>query len=199
MEDSQENFKPFIAHIVCIDKDFNIGVHSKDTNEHIMPWGRAVKTDLKRFKELTENNIIIMGTNTYHSIGKILPNRINIIVSASTYKYTDSNTYYVRYTLEEALDLADALAHQNQCNIFIIGGSSIYRQTEHIIDRAYITLIDTSYTHRPFKFSNYEFIKYDSDYIEDFKLVSKEAVKEQYFVPEILFTVWERVDKTSQE
>ena len=192
-------FVPTIAHIVCFDKGLNIGVVDKDTNQYYMPWGHTLKGDLKRFKELTQNNIVIMGTNTYKSIGKPLPNRINIIVSASTYKYTDSNTYFVRFTLEEALDLADALAHQHQCNIFIIGGSSIYRQTEHIIDRAYITLLDTSYTHRPFKFSNYEFIKYNSDYIENFKLISKETIKDQYFVPEILFTVWERDDQTLQE
>ena len=37
--------------------------------------------DLKRFKELTFNHIIIMGQKTYESIGKPLPNRTNIIIS----------------------------------------------------------------------------------------------------------------------
>ncbi|MDN5423758.1 MAG: dihydrofolate reductase, partial [Chryseobacterium sp.] len=38
-------------------------------------------TDLKHFKDLTSGHPIIMGRNTYESIGKALPNRTNIVIS----------------------------------------------------------------------------------------------------------------------
>ena len=70
-----------------------------------MPWN--LPKDLKHFKEKTENNIVIMGRKTHESIGKILPNRINIVVS-TTKKYNDINLYSA-LSLEEAIDIAHDL------------------------------------------------------------------------------------------
>ena len=42
-----------------------------------IPW--KIKGEQKQFKELTTNNIVIMGRKTYEEIGKPLTNRINII------------------------------------------------------------------------------------------------------------------------
>lgn len=191
-------FVPTIAHIVCFDKGFNIGVVDKDTNQYYMPWGHTLKGDLKRFKELTQNNIVIMGTNTYKSIGKPLPNRINIIVS-TTYNYLDSKNVYVRDNLDDALTLADYLAHRDQKDIFIIGGSSIYEQTSHLISKAYITAIDTDYTHRPFKFNNYALTDYNTFYLSSFKIQSVQLHKEPYFIPNIYFTTWVKSSSNSLE
>lgn len=189
---NDDSFVPSVSHIVCFDSGFNIGVLDKTSKEFHMPWGRALKEDLRRFKETTEGHIVVMGSNTFSSIGRPLSNRINIIVSSNTYNEHDSDLVYVRETLEEALALADYLAHRDQINIFIIGGASIYSQTSHLISKAYITLVDTNYTHRPFKFKDYELIKYDIDFLEDFKMVSKELYREPLFMPKLYFTVWER-------
>ena len=50
--------------------------------ENNLPWN--IGDDLKRFKELTSNNIIVMGRKTYESIGRPLPNRRNIVLSNNT-------------------------------------------------------------------------------------------------------------------
>ena len=186
-----KTFVPTISHIVCTDKQYNIGVIDKDTNQYYMPWGYTLKGDLKRFKELTQNNIVIMGTNTYKSIGKPLPNRVNIIVG-TTYNYLDSKNIYVRDNLDDALTLADYLAHRDQKDIFIIGGSSIYKQTEHLISKAYITTLDVDYTYRPFKFKNYEFIKYGISYLPLFTKQSVLPYTESNTCFEAYFTTWVR-------
>ena len=48
-------------------------------NENKLPW--SIPEDLKRFKELTSNNWIVMGRKTFDSIGRPLPNRTNIVLS----------------------------------------------------------------------------------------------------------------------
>lgn len=59
--------------IVAFDKKYNIGKNNK------LLWN--IKEDLQLFKQFTENQIVVMGRNTYDSIGKPLPNRINIVLS----------------------------------------------------------------------------------------------------------------------
>lgn len=39
------------------------------------------KDDLLRFKFLTTNNVVIMGRKTFESIGGLLPDRTNIVIS----------------------------------------------------------------------------------------------------------------------
>ena len=48
-------------------------------NENRLPWN--ISEDLKRFKELTSKNIVVMGRKTYESIGRPLPKRKNIVLS----------------------------------------------------------------------------------------------------------------------
>ena len=48
-------------------------------NENKLPWN--ISEDLKRFKELTSENIVVMGRKTYESIGRPLPKRKNIVLS----------------------------------------------------------------------------------------------------------------------
>jgi len=95
-----------------------------------------VSNDLKRFKELTTGHTIIMGRKTFESLPKgALPNRRNIVLSRQkgiTYPGTE-----VFESLDEAL---------NHCNddeeIFIIGGESIYRQAMDRADKLYLTRIE---------------------------------------------------------
>ena len=46
-----------------------------------LPW--QISEDLKRFRKITSNSVVIMGKNTFLSIGKPLPNRENIVVSTT--------------------------------------------------------------------------------------------------------------------
>ena len=64
--------------ILACDSNYGIGIQNK------LPW--SIKDDLKHFKKITSssnNNVVIMGKNTYLSFKKPLPNRINIVVSES--------------------------------------------------------------------------------------------------------------------
>ncbi len=110
--------------IVAISKNRVIG-----SNNQLL-W--KLSSDLKRFKELTTDNPIVMGRKTYESIGKPLPNRRNIIITRNNdYKVEGCETVS---SIEEALLLTG-----NNC--FIIGGGEIYRQSIDIADKIYLTLV----------------------------------------------------------
>ncbi len=102
-----------------------------------LPW--LCKEDLKRFKELTTNNVVIMGRKTHDSIGKILPNRINIVVTSSVNIVTSkSEELHFCPDLSSALLLANTFNKRN----FIIGGDTIYKQTIPLWDILYLTIIN---------------------------------------------------------
>ena len=44
-----------------------------------IPW--HLPEDFKWFKQMTTGNVVIMGRKTFESLGKPLPNRINIVLS----------------------------------------------------------------------------------------------------------------------
>ena len=88
--------------------------------------------DLKRFKEITTGNTIVMGRKTYESIGKPLPNRRNIVITRDVNYEVDG--------CEIVNSLEEALMISNQ-NCFIIGGGEIYKQSMGIADQIYLTLV----------------------------------------------------------
>ena len=98
-----------------------------------------IKNDLKRFKKLTTNNIVIMGRNTFESIGRLLPNRENIIISSKNLIFDNTNGHCVN-SVESALELANNLSGDK---IFIIGGGKLYKDTINIADILDITEIDS--------------------------------------------------------
>lgn len=186
-----EDFYPTIAHIVCMDKFGIIGIDNK------MPW--HIPEELKYFKKITENSIIIMGKNTYVSIGTPLSKRINIIVSSQSESLCSSNVY-VRNTLDGALDLAYYLGLKEQKNIFIIGGTSIYEQTIPYITKAYITVLDVSYYNK-IKLSDNQFVYYPYEKLIDlgFNLVESKSLKStNYFYP-ITTNILEKKNESEME
>ena len=186
-----EDFYPTIAHIVCMDKFGVIGIDNK------MPW--HIPEELKYFKKTTENSIVIMGKNTYVSIGTPLNKRINIIVSSQSESLCSSNVY-VRNTLEEALDLAHYLGLKEQKNIFIIGGASIYEQTIPYITKAYITVLNVSYYNK-IKLSDNQFVYYPYEKLIDlgFNLVESKSLKStNYFYP-ITTNILEKKNESEME
>ncbi len=100
-----------------------------------LPW--TLKKDMARFKSLTLGNTVIMGAETFRSIGRPLPDRINIILS-NTIDKIDGAT--VCRDFDSALRLA--ISHKKE--IFICGGESVYRQALPIADRVYITYVDAA-------------------------------------------------------
>jgi dihydrofolate reductase len=88
--------------------------------------------DLIRFRKTTTGHHIIMGRNTYESIGKPLPNRTTIIISRNLdYKVEGCITVN---SLEKALEIAN-----NDESPFIIGGAQIYTKAINLVDQLDIT------------------------------------------------------------
>lgn len=142
---------PRLSMIVAVDETRAIG---KDNR---LLWN--IPEDLKRFKELTTGHAVIMGENTYYSIGCPLPNRTNIIVTLNT--ELELPGCLVVHSIDEALTIAK---EQEVEEVFVIGGASIYKQFLPLIERLYLTLV--SGTHEADTFF--------PDYGEFKKVVSEE-------------------------
>ena len=92
--------------------------------------------DLKRFKKVTTGHHILMGRNTFESIGKALPNRTTVIITRNDNYFKDG--CLIANSLEEAIELA-----KNDTHIFIIGGAQIYEYAmkKNLVDQLDITLV----------------------------------------------------------
>lgn len=122
-----------IVHVVAMDEQHCIGVNNQ------LPW--HLSEDLKHFKRITQNGVVVMGRKTYDSMGRALPNRINWILTRDQHWQADGTK--VTHTLDEILDHASADVKQlNQQSIFIIGGAEIFRQTLDIADRLELTHVN---------------------------------------------------------
>ena len=100
-------------------------------NKGRIPW--YIPNDLKRFKELTTNNVVIMGRKTFESLPKEyrpLPNRVNIILSND--KSYNKNCCIVCDNLKTAIKKAG-----NNKEIFIIGGGEVYKEGLKYADRVF--------------------------------------------------------------
>ncbi len=103
-----------------------------------MLWHLPV--DLKYFKARTKDQIVIMGRKTYESIGKALPNRINIVIS-SDIKYRDKvdKGVWVAPSYSEAVKLTNSFKEKE---VFVIGGGQVYEQAmKGFVEYLYITWV----------------------------------------------------------
>lgn len=115
--------------IVAYDKNRAIGAHGK------LPWEGKMKTDMRRVRELTTGNAIIMGRNTYDSIGRALPNRQNIVI---THRPFEADGVTVVATLDEAYASVEP-----RLDAYIFGGGQIYSLAVDTVDEIIATEIDT--------------------------------------------------------
>ena len=98
-----------------------------------LPW--HIPEDLAYFKKHTVGKGIVMGRNTYESIGRPLPKRRNIVVTRNP-EYQAEGIDVV-HNLEEAVRLAE----EQHEEVMVIGGEQIFRTILPKADRLYITLI----------------------------------------------------------
>jgi dihydrofolate reductase len=107
--------------------------------------------DLPRFKNLTSGHAIIMGRKTFDSIGKPLPNRLNIVLSRNTDLAIDGTT--VVSNLEQAIRLAE---QHGSGKLFVIGGGEIYSLFLPIATTLELTLVSDSPKHADAYFPDYQ-------------------------------------------
>lgn len=118
-----------ISAIVAVAKHNVIGMDNQ------MPW--YLPGDLAWFKRKTLGHPVIMGRNTFSSMGRALPKRTNIVVTRDPYFTADG--VLVAHSMEEALGLAfDEGAEE----AFILGGGKVFEDTIDLWDRVYLTEIE---------------------------------------------------------
>src|SRR4051812_41681791 len=116
-----------LSAVVAMSQNGVIGVQGQ------LPW--RLPEDLKWFKKVTSGHSIIMGRKTFESIGRVLPNRENIIISRDS-QYQVQGAIVVS-SLEGAIELCQGKSDE----IFIIGGMQIYQLALPKLDRIYLTTI----------------------------------------------------------
>ncbi len=97
-----------------------------------LPW--RLPADLDRAKNITMGHVLLMGRQTYESIGRPLPGRTNVIITR--------DPLYARDGCEIAHSVEEALERYRDRDIYVFGGSDIYRQTIDLADRLYITRVE---------------------------------------------------------
>lgn len=103
-----------------------------------LPW--HLPNDLKYFKRLTSGKTVIMGRKTYESIGRPLPNRINIVISRADDFHAEG--IKVVNSLPAALELAAAETLISGAEeVIVIGGAEIYNLCLPLAERLYVTLV----------------------------------------------------------
>jgi dihydrofolate reductase len=102
-----------------------------------MPW--HLPAELQLFKRATFGKPIVMGRNTFESIGRPLPGRLNIVLSRQA-EYQPAGVTVVA-TLDDAVTAAGDVEE-----LMIIGGATIYNQCLAAADRLYLTHIDLTTT-----------------------------------------------------
>jgi dihydrofolate reductase len=127
--------------IVALDCKNGIGKNG------VMPW--HIKEDLMFFKTMTNNNVVIMGKNTFTSLNNNpLKDRLNIVITSDK-KFPKFNNLISFGNLDDAFNYCKM---NNKINkVFVIGGKSIYDTCLHNekysnnIDKIYLSIIYNSY------------------------------------------------------
>ena len=137
-----------ISIIAAISKNNVIG------NKNAMPW--YLPADFKYFKEKTLNKTIVLGLNTFKSIGeKPLPNRKHIILTNDPNLQLPEGCFLAK-SIDEALEIAELCGtNAEKCGqdkklknfsslneeVMICGGAIVYKQFLPLTDRMYLTFI----------------------------------------------------------
>jgi dihydrofolate reductase len=128
---------PKVAAILAMTSGGGIGLNNT------MPW--RIKGDLKRFKELTLGNVVVMGYNTYMSLGKPLAGRINIVIT-SRGKSADELSWPEEVHVVDSVEAALALGKSfNTEWVYIVGGGKLYDETFAYCSKIELTQVAGEY------------------------------------------------------
>lgn len=143
-----------ISIIAAIGKNNELG---KDNN---LIW--HLKEDLKFFKELTTNHVIVMGRKTFESLPKMLPNRHHIVITSNNNLNNEIEVFKnIESFLETYKDYED--------EIFIIGGASIYKNFLDYSNKLYLTEIDEEDENADVYFPLFDKSLWNKEYISELK------------------------------
>ena len=103
-------------------------------NGNRIPW--HLPEDFKWFKKMTTGQIVVMGRKTFESIGKPLPNRQTIVLTASGQPIAGAQV------AESLDDLARVVPAGDAREVFICGGAQVYQRALPRCSDLYLTLVN---------------------------------------------------------
>ncbi|MCU0423489.1 MAG: dihydrofolate reductase [Bacteroidia bacterium] len=121
-----------ISIVVAADKQNGIGFENRLLCH--------LPNDLKYFKQITTGHCIVMGRKTYESIGRLLPNRTNIIISSNSNLKIEGAV--VVSDVDKAIDYATSV---NETELMITGGGKVYQELITRVDKIYLTRIEATF------------------------------------------------------
>lgn len=122
-----------------------------------LPW--HIPEELKLFREITKNKILIMGRKTFESLPKPLPGRFHIVVTRQkNYQMPErfrgvlvnpldptQVLFASADSLDHAFSLADSMMPTWPEEVCLLGGAEIYQQSLNKLDRLYLSVIDQEF------------------------------------------------------
>ncbi len=121
-----------------------------------------LKEDLKFFKDLTTNHVIVMGRKTFESLPKMLSNRHHIVITSNNILNSEIEVFKnIESFLETYKDYEE--------EIFIIGGSSIYKSFLNYSNKLYLTEVDEEDKNADVYFPLFDKSLWNKEYISDLK------------------------------
>lgn len=159
--------------------DNNNGIGKYDDNKYTIPW--YIPSDLKYFQDITtfthnkdKHNAVIFGRNTWNTINRELPNRLNIVITSDDNLIVPNNVLKFK-------SLSDAIEYSKDKveTIFICGGVRLYEEAlnNQVIRNIYLTKIEHNYDCNikvNLKMNNYECEKTNAFNIYD-KTIDKKV------------------------
>lgn len=100
-----------------------------------MPW--RLLSDLRRFKEITTDHMVVMGRKTWDSLpakSRPLPSRRNVVLSRTLDSAEGAEVLSSFSTIMQIPSFGEEW--------FVIGGGSVYRAAMPYAERLYVTWVD---------------------------------------------------------
>ncbi|MCW8806763.1 MAG: dihydrofolate reductase [Rhodanobacter sp.] len=116
-----------ISLIAALDENFAIGRKGQ------LPW--HLPDDLRWFKQLTTGKNVLMGYNTAVSIGRALPDRVNLVLSRR-HEAPFPGQITVR-------SIEEAQARCSNTGLMVIGGGMVFSEALPRARRMYLTWVGT--------------------------------------------------------
>lgn len=142
--------------IVAMDENRVIG------NKNKIPWN--LPADLRHFRRITMDTVVIMGRKTFESIGKPLDGRQNVIITRDE-SFQAPQGCVVVHSVEDALAFADSESAKSY-DVMVIGGEEIYRQFLPLVEIMHITFVHDSFEGDSY-FPEYEASEWKEDFREE--------------------------------
>jgi len=98
-----------------------------------IPW--HLPEDFRWFKQMTTGHVLVMGRNTFESIGKPLPNRMTIVLTHQPGAIPGVETVSDLSRIDP-----DSPALRGR-KLFICGGAQVYQQALPMCSDLYLTLV----------------------------------------------------------